>query len=124
MQPYQNFLSVVHSYEVLKGPAAQAFAVALPWAEFILGVFLIFGLWLKPVLLTLWGMNTVFIGVLASAMIRRLPIRECGCFGESFSLPPGWMLCLDILLWCVFMGLSRYFQHTRSCGLDKKFENS
>ena len=123
MQPYQNFLSVVHSYEILKDPLADWFAIAMPWAEFILGVFLILGLWVRPAILSLWAMNTIFIIALASALIRRLPIQECGCFGESFSLPPQWMLALDVLMWCLFMMMAGYFESTRTFSLDKKFDN-
>lgn len=124
MQPYQNFLSVVHSYEILNGSLAEIFSIAMPWAEFILGVFLVLGLWLRPVILTLWGLNTLFIIALASAILRRLPIQECGCFGEKFSLPPQWMLILDILLWFVFMAFAGFFDHTKSFSLDKKFDSS
>ena len=122
MQPYENFLSVVHGYEILPAPAEELVARVMPWAEFILGVFLALGLWLRPVILTLWAMNTVFIGALASALIRRLPIQDCGCFGEAFSVPPQGMLVLDILLWFGFMVLAGFFQDTRSFSLDKKLE--
>ena len=55
MQPYQNFLLTVHSYEILNGLVAEWFAKVMPWAEFFLGVFLILGLWLRPALLGLWA---------------------------------------------------------------------
>lgn len=123
IQPYQNFLLVVHNYQILNGLAAEWFARTLPWAEFVLGVFMVAGLWLRPVLLGLWAMNTMFIAALSSAMIRKLPLQECGCFGDTFSLPPQWMLAMDISLWLAFMGLAGFFEFTRSFSLDKKFEN-
>ena len=122
MQPYQNFLLTVHSYEILSGPAAEWFAKTMPWAEFLLGVFLILGLWLRPVIMGLWAMNTLFIAALASAMIRKLPLEACGCFGESFSLKPNQMLWVDIGLWLLFMAMAGFFDHTLSFSLDKKFD--
>jgi hypothetical protein len=89
-----------------------------------MGVFLTLGLCLRPVILALWAMNTAFIIALASALIRRLPIQECGCFGEAFSIPPHWMLVLDILLWFVFMFMAGFFEQARSFSLDRSFDIS
>ena len=121
MQPYQNFLLTVHSYEILNGPLAEWFAKGMPWAEFMLGVLMILGLWLRPALLGLWAMNTMFIAALSSAMIRKLPLQECGCFGESFSLPVYQMIWVDIGLWLMFMMMAGWMGHTRAFSLDKKF---
>ena len=123
MQPTQNFLAVIQGYEILNGPAAVALAKAMPWAEFIVGVFLILGLWSRLSILVLWVFNTIFIGVVSSALIRKLPLQECGCFGDSFSLKPPQVLCLDVALWTLFLCMTAYFDATRSFGLDRFFEN-
>ena len=122
MQPYQNFLLTVHSYEILNGPLAEWFAKGMPWAEFMLGVLMILGLWLRLALLGLWAMNTMFIAALSSAMIRKLPLQECGCFGESFSLPLYQILILDIVVWLLFMVMAGFFARTHSWSLDKKLD--
>ena len=122
MQPYQNFLLTVHSYEILNGPPAEWFAKGMPWAEFMLGVLMILGLWRRPVIFGLWAMNTMFIAALTSAMIRKLPLQECGCFGESFSLPLYQILILDIVVWLLFMAMAGFFDQTRSWSLDKKLD--
>ena len=122
MQPYQNFLLAVHSYQILIGMPAELFAKAMPWAELLFGLFLVLGLWSRLSLLILWGLNTLFIGVVAQAMIRRLPVHECGCFGESFSLPLVQVLLLDIVLWAVFLCLAAFYDYARSFSLDKKFD--
>ena len=124
MQPYQNFLVTIQSYEILNGMAAVTLAKTMPWAEFIVGVFLILGLWSRISILVLWAFNTIFIGGVSSALIRKLPIQECGCFGESFSLQPWQMLWLDIALWIVFMCLAAFFDATRSFSMDRYFESS
>ena len=122
MQPYQNFLLAVNGYQILSGPAAEIFARSMPWAEFLFGVFLTLGLWSKACLFVLWALNTLFIGVVTQAMIRRLPIHDCGCFGESFSLPLYQILLLDLGLWLVFMGLVGFFDYTQRFSLDKYFK--
>ena len=123
MQPYQNFLVTIQSYEILSGTAAVMLAKTMPWAEFIVGVFLILGLWSRISILVLWVFNTVFIGVISSALIRRLPIQECGCFGDSFSLQPQQVLWLDIALWVVFMCMAAFFNYTRCFSLDRYFDS-
>lgn len=123
MQPYQNFLAAIQSYEILKGAAAEILAKSMPWGEFIVGIFLILGFWSRISILILWVFNTVFIGVIGSALFRRLPIQDCGCFGDSFSLQPQQTLGLDIVLWIVFMFLAAYFSCTQFFSLDNFFDN-
>ena len=101
--PYQNFAAVIEKFEILRGPAVPWLAQTLPWAEFVLGVFLIVGLWERLSLLGLWAMNTVFLAVLASAILRKLPVQSCGCFGEAASLSLPQMLGIDALLWVLFL---------------------
>ena len=122
MQPYQNFLVVIQSYEILNGASAVGWAKAMPWVEFLAGIFLMLGLWSRLSILVLWALNTIFIGVISSALIRRLPLQGCGCFGDSFSLPPQQVLWLDIVLWLVFMNMAASFDNTRNFSLDRYFD--
>ena len=101
--PAQNFAAVIEKYQILHGPAVMLFAQAMPWVELIFGALLVLGLWTRVSLLALWGMNTLFIGVLSSALLRKLQIDECGCFGESLSHSPPKMLAVDIGLWFLFL---------------------
>src|SRR3989338_198200 len=101
--PYQNFLSVIQSYEIVHGDVAVILAQTLPWAELVLGLFVILGLWLRPSLSLLWTMNTVFIAALSAALWRKLPLEDCGCFGGGITLKPWQMVVMDILLWGIFL---------------------
>lgn len=103
--PAENFAAVIEKFEILSGPAAAFLSHALPWAEFLAGVFLVVGLWTPLSSAALWLMNTVFIGVLASALARKLPLDQCGCFGKNLSIPLPVMLGLDLLIWMVFLFL-------------------
>ena len=103
ISPYQNFAAVVEKFELLKGPALSLFAQALPWAEFVAGVFFVLGFWENISLFILWGMNAAFIGVLISALARKLPLDSCGCFGDAMKLSLPQMLSLDIFLCSMFL---------------------
>jgi uncharacterized membrane protein YphA (DoxX/SURF4 family) len=117
--PYQNFAAVIEKFEVLRGPSVVLAAQTLPWAEFILGVFLILGLWERLSLVALWVMNTVFIAILAAALARKLPIQNCGCFGEAISLSLPQILWIDISLWILFLVYFSSSQNMNLPGLDR-----
>jgi uncharacterized membrane protein YphA (DoxX/SURF4 family) len=80
VQPYQNFLAVMDRFEVVGGAASIFLSRAIPWGELIAGVFLIAGLWVRYSAAALGGFSALFFGVIASALVRKLPIQECGCF--------------------------------------------
>ena len=122
MEPYQNFLAVVYKYKILSGWTAKAFAGAIPWVELILGVFLLKGLWTRFSLSVLWLLNCSFIAVLGSALWRKLPITECGCFGDKASLPLDKVLILDIGLWFVFAALFFFLKHAKWLSIDGYFD--
>ena len=121
LQPYQNFLYVIHSYEIVSGTPARILAITIPWLEFLLGIFVISGLWLRRSISGLWALSTMFIVVLFSAMARNLPIKECGCFGDSFSLPPQQMIRVDTVIWLILAVLWRMADKTKHWSLDALF---
>ena len=119
--PYQNFAAVIEKFEILKGANAALLAQTLPWLEFVGGVFFILGFWELFCLALLWAMNTVFLGVLAWALMRKLPIDSCGCFGEAVTLSLPKILALDISLWVFFLIYFFGRGRTRAPGLDQIF---
>jgi hypothetical protein len=118
LEPYQNFLFVIQSYQILIRPWDTAAAFILPWGELILGIFTILGLWTKWALRGLLLLTTAFMAVVAQAIIRDLPIKECGCFGEalSFSLPV--TLLLDSVLWVYIAFLIIRLERTSRFSID------
>ncbi|HTL70663.1 MAG TPA: DoxX family protein [Candidatus Eisenbacteria bacterium] len=99
MQPHENFLAVIQSFEIVHGPVADLASRTLPWAEFTLGMMLFLGLWSRAAAAVLLGFSTLFLGALLSAVLRHLPIDRCGCFGEEVSLPLKQMIAVDCGLW-------------------------
>jgi len=105
VRPYQNFLLIVESYQLIEGPMAVLTARVLPWAELFCGVFLIFGLWTRFAVRAAWVMYTMFLVVLAQALLRGLNLDECGCLGDLLMLSPGIMLMFDASVWLALLGL-------------------
>ena len=122
--PAVNFAAAVEKFEIIHGSAATLLSQTLPWFEFIGGVFLILGLHIRLVLPMLWVMNTVFIGILGSSIFRKLSIQECGCFGESMSLPLPVMIGIDTVTWIFFLIYFLVSRRTRILSLDAFFEKS
>ena len=96
--PYQNFLYVVQGYECLKPQAEEAVARIFPWIELLLGVFLMLGFWMKWVLSGIMVIISSFIVVVGQAILRDLPIKECGCFGALISFPLPAIIIFDSML--------------------------
>jgi hypothetical protein len=122
LSPYQNFLYVIQSYEFFPSFIEELSARIVPWIELFLGIFFLLGLWLKPVLLSLIGLFSIFVVLLVSALLRKLPITECGCFGGAITLPPWATLLMDSVFLTVLMLFARNQQHFQFLSLDKYFE--
>ncbi len=103
ISPAENFAAVIEKFDIVHGAAVTALSLAMPWAEFIGGTLLVLGLWTPVTLGALWLMNTLFIGVLASALWRKVPVGDCGCFGKNLSIPLPVMLAVDGAIWALFL---------------------
>jgi uncharacterized membrane protein YphA (DoxX/SURF4 family) len=96
--PSGNFLYVIQAYQILPLALAKIAAVAFPWVELFLGLFLILGLWLPWVLRGVLCMSGTLILVVAQALLRRLPMDNCGCFGDLIHLRPEQVIFLDLAI--------------------------
>lgn len=119
--PYQNFMYVVQSYEFLPTILEEVVARILPWGEFFLGVFLVFGLWLKWTLRLTLILIVMFTLIVGQALLRKLPIDECGCFGGLISLPLYGVLIFDSMLLLLTSLLLKYKNRTNMLSLDGYF---
>jgi hypothetical protein len=119
--PVENFQAVIESYEVLNHDLAGIAALIMPWIELVAGVFTVLGLWLRASLGVLCCMTIMFIGVVGQAIIRALPIDECGCFGESLSLPLPAVIVMDSILCTLLVILIKNLTKTSAFSLDSHF---
>lgn len=121
INPYENFLYVVQSYELVGKPLDLLTAGVIPWVEFILGIFMILGLWLTITLRGIWALLIIFIFVLGQAIVRNLPITECGCFGELVSVPLAVTVAMDTAFLVIVTFLRVFIQKTSLLSLDRYF---
>ncbi|MBF0489209.1 MAG: DoxX family membrane protein [Candidatus Omnitrophica bacterium] len=122
LSPYQNFLYVLQAYEFFPTWLEKIVAISVPWVELMVGLFMLLGLWtqwaLKGALLLFAG----FIFIVGQALLRHLPMDQCGCFGESIHILPQHIILFDSftllsIIWLISQpikvkafSLDRYFQ--------------
>ena len=122
VQPYENFLYVIQEYKMLNYDLLERIvAWSFPWVEFILGIFLVLGLWLRITLCGIGLFTTVFIVVVGQAIFRNLPITECGCFGNLVSVPLPVVLFMDSLILILIIIQAVFMKHTAAFSLDNYF---
>ena len=69
----------MQAFELMPSALAGVFGLALPFAEIVLGVLLVLGLFTRPVAIVITVLMVVFVAGIAQAWARGLSI-DCGCF--------------------------------------------
>ena len=85
----QLFAQEIDQYALLPHGFLNLIALILPWLEFICGIMVVLGVWLRASALLTGGMSLVFFLAVSSVLVRGLKIK-CGCFGtvgQSFVGP-------------------------------------
>jgi uncharacterized membrane protein YphA (DoxX/SURF4 family) len=76
------FADIIDNYHILPYQLVNPLAIFLPWMEFITGLLLVVGKWVKGSLLLYTTLLVIFIIALSQALIRGLDI-SCGCFSVN-----------------------------------------
>lgn len=97
-------------------------AKILPWVELFIGLFVVLGLWLDISLRAALILFMGFILVVGQALIRHLPLTECGCFGGLISLPPYVVFMMDSCALCLTGLLILKKDQSHGFSLDRYFE--
>jgi len=105
----QAFADIINNYRVLPVQLVNPLAIFLPWLEFITGLFLISGKWVKGSLLIYSTLLVIFIIALSQALIRGLDI-SCGCFSvQPTTTSNVWLRIIEDLIMLFFsVKLYRY----------------
>ena len=74
-----GFSKNIHNYHVTPVFIENIVALVLPWAELIIWIFLIFGLFLEGTISITISMLVFFILLLSQAVFRGIDVH-CGCF--------------------------------------------
>lgn len=83
----QAFALAVFNYQLLPETAINLIAMILPWLELLLGLCLLFGIWLPGATVMGSGLLMIFLGALIYKQIRGLNIH-CGCFSTEIQEGP------------------------------------
>ena len=124
MASYQDFLYVVQGYEFLNSFLEGVVARVFPWVEFLLGIFLVLGLWTSWALRGISVLIFMFLCIVGQALLRGLDLSECGCFGSLFSFPLHVVLIFDSVLLCLFFFLMTKKDLVRNFSLDRYMGDS
>jgi len=81
------FAKSINNYQILPDKLVNLTAIILPWVEFILGSFLLFGIWLPGAVILINLLLAAFFAALLFNIARGLNV-DCGCFATSASEKP------------------------------------
>lgn len=108
-----GFAHMVYNYKMVPGPLVNAMALVLPWAELLMGVALVAGIWRRTAAALVGVLLVVFIAAISFNLMRGNAI-DCGCFDVTAAnltreerLRDMWMVLLrDVgMLFLVAQGL-------------------
>jgi uncharacterized membrane protein YphA (DoxX/SURF4 family) len=74
-----SFAHMVYNYRLLPGPLVNPTALAMPWAELMMGIALICGIWRRTAASLVGALLLLFIVVISFNLLRGNAI-DCGCF--------------------------------------------
>jgi len=81
--------ATIAGYRILPAAIAGLLALALPYVEMLLGLYLIVGLFTRVVAIVSAIQFVCYAGAIASAVIRHIA-ANCGCFGPNDSSVADW----------------------------------
>ena len=120
--PYQNFLYVIQAYQLLPSWAETLTAQVFPWVELLVGFFVFLGLWTTLSIKGACVLFGIFVVVVGQALIRHLPLENCGCFGELIHIKPSTVIVMDSLSLLMCMYLLRQTVPRGKFSLDHYFD--
>jgi uncharacterized membrane protein YphA (DoxX/SURF4 family) len=94
---HSQFVGIVNGYHLLPTPLGTAYALVLPWAEFMFGAYLILGILTRPSAIASVLMAVSFTVANVSAILRG-EVHCASCFGDVFVLPLPYSLSIDALI--------------------------
>ena len=74
-----SFSNNIHNFHITPSAVENLAALFIPWLELILGIFLIFGVFLEGSISLTIGLYIFFIFILSQAVFRGIDVH-CGCF--------------------------------------------
>lgn len=100
VQPHQQFYEVMKVYDLLPVQFIPVVGSALIYADVIIGVLLIVGLFTRFSAWAVAGMLVFYMVVILQAVLRGIPLENCGCAGGYIELgtTPPQVLARDAIM--------------------------
>ena len=90
--------AAIAGFRLLPAAVVGPLALALPYFELMLGVYLVAGLFTRVAAIVGAMQFTVYAGAIASAVLRGIP-ANCGCFGPNDKAVADWPhVAFDLVL--------------------------
>lgn len=116
-----EFEATLASYWFFPGVLLAPLARIVPWLELVVGLFLAAGYFTRATALAGAALYMGFVGVLGQAILRKLPLKDCGCFGQAGPhLQPIQALSLDVVM--VVFCLLVFFDREKNLSADRWIE--
>ena len=98
-----GFAGSIAAYRILPYFGDYLVAAVLPWLEIVCGALLVAGVRYRGATLLLTLLDLVFMGALASVIVRGLDI-DCGCFRQGGGATSPWVaLGRDVVLFAALL---------------------
>jgi hypothetical protein len=95
LRDVRGFAGVLRTYDAIAEGALFPLAVAIPFAELALGLWLASGKRLAAAALVSATMHLGYAVWSAASLLRGLKLANCGCFGVFLARPLGWNTVLE-----------------------------
>lgn len=114
------FALAVYNYRILPDAAVNLVALGMPWFELLLGLCLVFGLWLPGATVAGTALLMFFFGALVFNQIRGIDIH-CGCFSAGIKEGPAdvWTVVRDLVFFAMAVYLVVFVFFTRPGNTEK-----
>ena len=96
--------AAIATFRLLPPVVVAPIAVALPYLEILLGIYLSVGLFTRIAAIVVAVQFVIYAAAIASAVVRHIP-ANCGCFGPADSAPADWA---HVVLDCSFAALGGF----------------
>lgn len=102
VRPPAEFAATLDGYWIFPGYLVFPAARIVPWVELLVGLSLLVGFFTRGAALVAAGLYATFVAVLAQGIFRKLPMNDCGCFGQlgphlqpiqALSMDAGLLIC-------------------------------
>lgn len=118
--PTAEFAAMIAAYKILPAQMIPAMAMALPYVEMWVGLFVLTGLYSRVGPLAAACLFGLFLITLSSALLRGIDLVSCGCFGAD-SMSPKTTLGMDAVLLVLCLCLERIHRFPQPLTLDDFF---